>query len=91
MPCVTLEGPDLSKLAAAIDADATLEVTVDVEKKEVRFGTTSLAAGVPETARDALIHGRWDPIGELLEGTEAVTRNGRIPPLHEPVRSGHIN
>jgi len=80
MPCLTLEEPDLAKLAAAIETDPALEITVDVEKKEVRFGHTALAAGVPETARDALIHGRWDPIGELLEGSAAVTQTaGALP------------
>ncbi|MEQ1841440.1 MAG: 3-isopropylmalate dehydratase small subunit, partial [Verrucomicrobiales bacterium] len=80
MPCVTLDPADLARLAAAVEADPSLEVTIDVTAREVRFGSTTLPAGIPETARDALIHGRWDPIGELLEGEEAVADTAAVLP-----------
>ncbi|MBU6301450.1 MAG: 3-isopropylmalate dehydratase small subunit [Verrucomicrobia bacterium] len=72
IPCVTLAEADLAKLAAAVDADPSLEVTVDVEAREVRHGAQVFPAGIPTTAHDALVNGRWDPIGELLEGSSQV-------------------
>ena len=42
------------------------------------FGGQTVAVTVRESARDALIHGRWDPIGELLEGAGR-GRQGRQP------------
>ena len=80
VPCLTLADADLAKLGAVIESDPALEVTVDVEKQEVRFGDTTLSASLPETARDALIHGRWDPIGELLEGASAVASTAAALP-----------
>lgn len=80
IPCVTLEEADLAKLASAVEADPTLEVTVDVAAMEVRYGSTVLRAGIPETARDALVNGRWDPIGELLEATDAVDQTAAALP-----------
>ena len=29
--------------------------------------------GIPDSARDALLAGKWDPIGELLEAADATT------------------
>jgi len=38
-----------------------------------------------DSARDALVHGRWDSIGELLEGREAVIATAsRLPYLAVP-------
>jgi 3-isopropylmalate/(R)-2-methylmalate dehydratase small subunit len=82
MPCVTLAEADLAKLAAAADADPSLEVTVDVQAKEVRYGKMVLSADIPDTAHTALVNGRWDPIGELLEGASNVDQTAsRLPYL----------
>jgi 3-isopropylmalate/(R)-2-methylmalate dehydratase small subunit len=43
-----------------------------VEAREVRHGAHVFPAGIPATAHDALVNGRWDPIGELLEGSSQV-------------------
>jgi 3-isopropylmalate/(R)-2-methylmalate dehydratase small subunit len=59
-------------LAAAIAADPSLAVTLDVAAGEIRFAGQTIPAEVRPAARDALIHGRWDAIGELLEGLPAV-------------------
>ena len=72
IPCVTATGEDIRALAAAIEADPKQEITVDVEKQRVFFGDRNFTVTMPESARDALISGRWDPIGELLEGNADV-------------------
>jgi 3-isopropylmalate/(R)-2-methylmalate dehydratase small subunit len=72
IPCASASREDIAKIAAAIEKDPSLEVVVDVAKQEVRFGPQTIKASIRETARDALVNGRWDAIGELLEGLPAV-------------------
>lgn len=82
IPCVTASREDIAKIAAAIDKNPQTEVVVDVAKQEVRFGGQSIPASVRDAARDALVNGRWDPIGELLDGTAAVkTTAAKLPYL----------
>ena len=73
LPCLNAERADIARLAAAIEADPALELTVDVAKQEIRYGGQTLKATLRESARDALVNGRWDAIGELIEGLPAAT------------------
>lgn len=68
IPCAVASRADIAKIAAAIEANPQLEVTIDVAKQEIRFGRDSVKAAVRDSARDALVNGRWDAIGELLDG-----------------------
>lgn len=72
MPCVCASREDIAKIAAAVETNPQLEVVVDVAAQEVRFGGQKIKTTQRESARDALINGRWDSIGELLEGKDAV-------------------
>jgi len=72
IPCVVATGDDIKTLAAAIEADPKLEVKVDVEKQRVFFGDKNFTVHIPDSARDALISGKWDAIAELLESKAAV-------------------
>jgi 3-isopropylmalate/(R)-2-methylmalate dehydratase small subunit len=72
IPCATAAREDIAKIAAAVEANPQLEVVIDVVNQEVRFGGQTVKARFRESARDALINGRWDAIGELLDGREAV-------------------
>ncbi len=72
IPCASASREDIAKIAAAIEKNPQTEVVVDVAKQEIRFGGQSVKAAIRETARDALVNGRWDAIGELLEGLPAV-------------------
>ncbi len=72
IPCATAARADIAKVAAAIEADPTIEVTIDVDAQVVRFGADSIPANIRDTARDALINGRWDAIAELHEGVPQV-------------------
>jgi 3-isopropylmalate/(R)-2-methylmalate dehydratase small subunit len=72
IPCVCASAEDIARIAAAVEADPKLEVTVDVANQEVRFGDQTAKVSLPATAHDALTSGRWDPIGELLEAKDVV-------------------
>ncbi len=68
IPCATASRPDIAKIAAAIEANPQTEIVFDVAKQEIRFAGQTVKVSVRETARDALVNGRWDAIGELLDG-----------------------
>ncbi|TBH21480.1 3-isopropylmalate dehydratase small subunit [Thermus thermamylovorans] len=70
LPCVTLSPEDLAALFQAVERDPSLEVEVDLLAKEVRFGDRTAPLAIPEPAREALVAGLWDPIGELLQAGE---------------------
>jgi len=72
MPCLTASRSDIAKVAAAVDAAPATEITIDLAAELIRFGDQSIKATMRPSAREALINGRWDAIGELLEGLRAV-------------------
>jgi len=72
IPCVMGTADQINALAAAIEANPALEITVDVEKLTGSYGDQSFPVTTTASAREALISGKWDPIGELLEAKDAV-------------------
>jgi len=72
LTCVNAAREDIGKISAAIAADPSVAVTVDLGAQEIRFGGECVSLTIREAARDALVNGRWDAIAELLEGSEAV-------------------
>jgi 3-isopropylmalate/(R)-2-methylmalate dehydratase small subunit len=68
MPCVTAGREDIARIAAAVEADPATEVVIDLVARRVSFGAQTAQVSIRESVRDALVHGRWDPIGELIEG-----------------------
>jgi len=80
MPCVCASREDIAKISAAVEANPQLEVVVDVAALEVRFGGQKIKITQRESARDALINGRWDSIGELLDGKDAVATLAKTLP-----------
>jgi len=72
IPCLTASREDIARISAAIEADPGAEITVDVAGLEIRCGSLKVKAAIRAAAQEALVHGRWDPIGELLEGAAAV-------------------
>jgi 3-isopropylmalate/(R)-2-methylmalate dehydratase small subunit len=74
LPCISLSPADIAELAGAVERDPSLEITVDVEQLEVRAGARSYKGELRQSARDALVHGEWDPIAQLLDAKEQVRK-----------------
>jgi 3-isopropylmalate/(R)-2-methylmalate dehydratase small subunit len=73
MPCVIASAGDVAALQAAIEADPKTQVTIDVDLLKVTTsGGLDFPVTMPDSARDALISGRWDPIQELLDNEKAI-------------------
>jgi len=72
IPCVSASKEDRDKIVAAVELNPEIEVTIDLVDLKVRFGEDSIPCEIREGARDSLLHGRFDPLDELLEGNEQV-------------------
>ena len=70
MPCVTLDPEDLGVLQAQLRAAPETIVEVDVAAREVHAGERVFPAHLPDGAHGALVEGRWDPLGDLLEAAD---------------------
>jgi len=77
IPCFSVARADREKLAAALAADPTLEVVMDVAKAEVRYGSSVIKATLRDSAQKGLVAGEWDPIAELLDGAAAASKVGK--------------
>lgn len=71
IPCFEASRSDIAKIAAVVEREPSTVVVADVAKQEIRFAGQTVVAAVRASARDALVNGRWDAIGELLEGMPA--------------------
>jgi 3-isopropylmalate/(R)-2-methylmalate dehydratase small subunit len=72
IPCAIATAADMQRLREAVEKNPQIAVTVDVDKNRVFFGEENITVVIPDTARDALIAGKWDPIADLIDGEKAV-------------------
>ncbi|MDP7107295.1 MAG: isopropylmalate isomerase, partial [Roseibacillus sp.] len=80
MPCLSASREDIESLGVAIEQAPATEVTIDLEAMTVTFGETTFPITMPESARQALTAGRWDPIQELLDSEERINAVGKTLP-----------
>lgn len=76
MPCVSASADDINALGAALEGQPDVEVNIDLEAMTVSYGATAFAITMPDSARQALVSGRWDPIQELLDNEAGIERVG---------------
>lgn len=74
MPCVVMDSADLKALAGLVASDPAHFVTLDILENKVTTADMDFRASLPEHAREALVHGRWDAIADLIEGIPEVQR-----------------
>jgi 3-isopropylmalate/(R)-2-methylmalate dehydratase small subunit len=78
MPCVSLTAGEIDQLRQAVEADPAVEITIDLVDKRVRSSTgLDFPLNIAESARDALVAGRWDPIQELLDRESEITAKAK--------------
>lgn len=87
IPAVRATRADLDALAAAIEQNPALQVTLDLEQLSVKAGALTFSVSMPESARDALVSGQWDYLGRLLSAEEQVTRHAASIPYLTGFRS----
>jgi len=74
MPCVTAARTDLETLAAFVSQNPGAEVRIDLQDMTATCAEIPVPIAMPDSARHALLSGRWDPIRELLENETAAAR-----------------
>jgi 3-isopropylmalate/(R)-2-methylmalate dehydratase small subunit len=80
LPCVSASRGDLGRIRQVVDSEPKREMIIDLTAEVIRFGDSEFPASIRPSARDALINGRWDPIGELLEASALVKeRMAQLP------------
>lgn len=72
MPCVILPREKLNELASKVNQEPSTEIEIDLKSKTVTAGDWSTTFDIPDSAYQALLEGKWDPIAELLEAESAV-------------------
>ena len=78
MPCVVATAKNIASLRDAVEADPSLEITIDVENLKVRSSSgIEFDVQMPDSAQEALVSGRWDPIQELLDNGEAIDETAK--------------
>lgn len=70
----------LQELAAAITADPSVNVTVDLETLTATAGQTTVDVQMPDSAKDALLTGEWDYLGQLLSAKDQVSAHAATVP-----------
>lgn len=80
MPCVCAPMEEIEKIVQAVEQDPATEVKIDLESMQVSYGDVTVPVTMPDSAREALLSARWDPIGELLENESSVAQcAGALP------------
>lgn len=78
MPCVVASAADIATLRAAVEADPQVQITIDLDSLTVSISAGhSISVTMPESARDALMAGRWDPIQELLDNDSKIDERAK--------------
>jgi 3-isopropylmalate/(R)-2-methylmalate dehydratase small subunit len=72
IPCLTASREEIECLAARIEVDPKLSISLNIPDGRVSFGDSSFLGTLPAGSKNSLLNGRWDPIAELLEGEEIV-------------------
>jgi len=84
LPAVTAAPADVAALQATVQRHPQTEVLLDLESMRVKAGTLDFAVHLPAAARDALVTGRWDGLGLLLQDFDQVRAfAARLPYLRD--------
>jgi 3-isopropylmalate/(R)-2-methylmalate dehydratase small subunit len=72
MPCVTADAAAIAALMAAVEADPTRDVQLDLEEMTASCGGTQYGVMLPSAARDSFLAGTWDATALLLDRYDEV-------------------
>ncbi|MBD1918981.1 MULTISPECIES: 3-isopropylmalate dehydratase small subunit [Cyanophyceae] len=72
IPCLTATAEVVGQVQAALEADPTTVVTLDLATQTVTFAAEAGAVSMPEGVRQAFLAGTWDACGQLVANAEAI-------------------
>ncbi|MBE9159755.1 3-isopropylmalate dehydratase small subunit [Nodosilinea sp. LEGE 06152] len=72
IPCLTGTSEVVGQVQAALEADPTAAITLDLVSQTVQFGARTETVAMPEGVRQAFLAGTWDACGQLVANAEAI-------------------
>ena len=72
--CAIVSDMDRKAIAEAIDIDPKIELIIDVENLRIFYGEHFVPCDIKSGARDSFLSGRYDPLDELLQSTDEVSK-----------------
>jgi 3-isopropylmalate/(R)-2-methylmalate dehydratase small subunit len=80
VPAVVVGEEVIKKLMASVGENPAQEVTIDVEKGEIRYAGGVVPCNIPAGPKKQLVEGSWDGTGLLLSNVEKVKQTAaKIP------------
>jgi 3-isopropylmalate/(R)-2-methylmalate dehydratase small subunit len=80
IPCAVVEADVAEKLMALVETDPSVEVTVDVDARQITAGNQSFACEIPNGPSQQFLEGRWDSTTELLTGKDVIKKTADALP-----------
>lgn len=80
LPCLTASPQDIQKIRTAIEENPDTILAVDLVAQRLSYGDEVVALSMPDSAREALISGRWDSVVTLLDHLEEVEKKAESLP-----------
>lgn len=77
---VRADREDIKKLAAAVVAEPSLVITIDLVELKAQSDGLEVKVEMPDSARSALVTGEWDYLGQLLTASDTVSAHARTIP-----------
>jgi len=72
IPCVVVDAAAADSLAAAIEKNPSLEISVDLRSKTIAAGASRDPFEIAEGPRKQFLEGRWDSTAELLAARDRI-------------------
>jgi len=80
VPCVTASPTDVAKLQAAIEADPSATVSVNLDTLQATCGDLTIAVTMPDGVRQSFRDGLWDSCGQLVDRAASVQETASALP-----------
>ena len=80
IPAVTAARTDLEKICNAITADSSVKLSLDLQECTLQVGTETYSVSMPDSAKNSLVSGQWDFLGQLLETKDAIRKTADSVP-----------
>ncbi|MFQ5846469.1 MAG: 3-isopropylmalate dehydratase small subunit [Candidatus Methylomirabilales bacterium] len=74
LPCLSVGADDLERLMTLTAEQPERQITLDVEKQQVRVAEETIAATMPKGYRNQLVTGTWNAALVLLEAGDEIER-----------------
>ena len=74
VPCLVAESDTVAQLQAKVEADPTLEISIDVAQRQVSCGDFSAALTLADGPQQMLTGGTWDACGQLVAQANSIAK-----------------